>query len=74
MDERKAKAIVIKEIGTTYTISLFRNTPKAYIFKCDASDPEAIPGVVLVAVNKETENTGSSMTDPTEAFNLCLKG
>lgn len=71
MDESKAKAIAQKEVGNQYSVSLYRTTPRAYMFKCDAED--LIPSVLIVAVNKDTGNTGSSMTNPTEALNLCLK-
>ena len=66
MNEQQA-LMLVKEKLKDYKAKKVEETSDAFIFMCEAPDPEMIPSKLAVAVNKKTSRIGTSMSSYDEA-------
>ena len=59
--------MLVKEKLKDYKAKKVEETSDAFIFMCEAPDPEMIPSKLAVAVNKKTSRIGTSMSSYDEA-------
>lgn len=73
MNKKDAIEIVNKELSDTMTIKFVKETDGAFVYLCEANNPDVIPNKVAAAVNKLTGRIGWSVCSAEEAIKNCTK-